>query len=68
VLKVDRIYIRGKGAEYGVDARDFDSLSFFCNPGARTGLRHRFWAKLADVNRLEVEIGDPQGTLFEAGR
>ncbi len=63
-LKVDRIYIRGKTAE----SREFDSVSFFCNPGARSGIRGRFWAKLGDVNRLEVEIGDPQGMLFETGR
>lgn len=44
-LKVDRIYIR-KGAG------DYDSVTFFM-PG--TGKRIRFWAKLADVNRIEFE-------------
>lgn len=51
-LKVDRIYIRGKAD----DAREFDSVSFYCNPGARTGLRGRFWAKLDDVNLMEVAV------------
>lgn len=52
LLKIDRIYIRGKTDE----AREFDSVSFFCNPSARSGLRGRFWAKLADVNRMEVAV------------
>lgn len=56
VLKVDRIYIRGKTD----DARAFDSVTFFCNPGARKGpLKGRFWAKLSDVNQMDVLMGDP---------
>lgn len=61
VLRVDRIYIR-KGMQ------DFSSLSFFidsCPDGRlspakskRSGFkggRKRFWAKLADVNAMEVQ-------------
>lgn len=55
VLTVDRIYIRSGAA-------DFSSLTFRATfPGkktaksffGRTGVR--FWAKLADVNRIEFE-------------
>lgn len=47
VLKIDRIYIR-KGLE------DFSSLTFTTKP---EGMKKqvRFWAKLADVNKIEFE-------------
>jgi hypothetical protein len=59
VLKVDRIYIRSKAKDY----RDYDSVTFQCNPGlkgkaAKSKIRGRFWAKLADVNAAEV-LFDP---------
>jgi hypothetical protein len=52
ILKIDRIYIR-KGAE------DFDSVSFFLTKTTETRMskvkgKKRFWAKLEDVNQLEV--------------
>lgn len=61
VLRVDRIYIR-KGVG------DFDSVTFWIvdSPDKRLvpkgrggtaerGRRMRFWAKLADVNRIELD-------------
>lgn len=39
VLKIDRIYIRGRN-------RDFDSITF-------RALKCRFWAKLKDVNNIQ---------------
>jgi hypothetical protein len=59
VLKVDRIYIRSKAGDF----RSFDSVTFHCNSGlkgkaAKGKMKGRFWAKLLDVNRLEVLI-DP---------
>lgn len=44
-LLVDRVYIR-KGA------KDFSSLSFFIKNGPYKGAR--FWAKLNEVNQMEV--------------
>ena len=49
VLRVDRIYIRS-------GAGDFDSVTFRLNPRRRKVLTGRFWAKLADVNRLEFQL------------
>lgn len=59
-LTVDRVYIR-KGAG------DYSSLSFYIadtplmalKPAGKGGFkkgRRRFWAKLADVNRIECEV------------
>lgn len=59
VLSVDRIYIR-KGAS------DFSSISFYIEdspeekfkPGKKKGFKKgklRFWAKLCDVNNMEIE-------------
>lgn len=61
VLRIDRIYVR-KGSS------DFSSLSFYIEsttrqdlmpskqkPGFKKG-RMRFWAKLADVNRIEFDL------------
>lgn len=60
ILTVQRIYIRGS-------FRDFDSVTFSCNPGVRQPkrkkgdppaapvLKGRFWAKLDSVNEMEVE-------------
>jgi hypothetical protein len=45
ILGIDRVYIR-KGA------RDFSSLSFFIKNGPYRGAR--FWAKLDEVNNMEV--------------
>lgn len=45
VLKIDRIYIR-KGN------KDFDSVTFFMKG---TKKRVRFWAKLADVNKIIIK-------------
>jgi hypothetical protein len=45
-LGVDRVYIR-KGA------REFSSLSFFIKNGPFKGAR--FWAKLDEVNKIEIE-------------
>lgn len=45
-LKVDRVYIRG-GASV-----EFNSLTFRVKNGPYKGCR--FWAKLADVNKMEV--------------
>lgn len=47
-LKVSRIYIRGH-------ARNFDSVTFTSSfEYANTIIKGRFWAKLADVNTMEV--------------
>jgi hypothetical protein len=53
ILRVDRIYIR-----HGAEA--FNSVSFYVKecPGLTTGKKGkglRFWAKLADVNKMVVE-------------
>ena len=72
VLEVDRVFIRqnSKAAKSGED--DFDSLTFkiLSSPDnqlmtspidgkQRVGsFKHRFWAKLQDVNRIEFETGD----------
>lgn len=48
MMVVDRVYIRG-GASV-----DYNSLSFRIKTGPYKGCR--FWAKLADVNQLEVSI------------
>lgn len=51
VLIVDRIYIR-KGA------KEFDSLTFRVKSSPDERLtKCRFWAKLSDVNTMEVENG-----------
>lgn len=49
ILKVDRIYIRNGGEEY-------DSVTFRTEsiPGIKG--KPRFWAKLHDVNQMEVEV------------
>lgn len=53
ILKVDRIYIRK--SSWGEDASAFSSLSFFAlMPGFKK--KGRFWAKLADVNRIQFEL------------
>ena len=49
VLVVDRIYIRK-------DAKDFDSVTFRIKSSPNKDLeKTRFWAKLADVNRMEIK-------------
>jgi len=55
-LKIARIYIRGGGEHM----KDFDSLTFTCNghlkgKAAKGAIKGRFWAKLADVNRIVFE-------------
>ena len=49
-LTLKRYYLRG-------NARDFDSLTFHANVGAKKGtcLRGRFWVKLADANTAILE-------------
>jgi hypothetical protein len=64
-LAVDRIYIR-KGAS------DFSSLSFnlVATPDPRISAargRKRFWAKLADCNRIVMEAPEPAAALDEPG-
>ncbi len=50
ILTVDRIYIRR-----GVS--DYDSISFRVrNPAVKKSKSQRFWAKLKDVNGIDVEI------------
>lgn len=56
-LKVARIYIRNGGA----DMKEFDSLTFNCNSHLSAAqarkqgaVKGRFWAKLIDVNSMEV--------------
>jgi hypothetical protein len=56
-LKIARIYIRNGGG----DMKAFDSVTFQCNPGTTAAkarklglLRGRFWAKLIDVNSMDV--------------
>lgn len=56
ILTVDRIYIRGKGA----DQQSFNSLTFRINKGDMPGKTWkgiiRFWAKLDDINgEMEYE-------------
>lgn len=58
VLSFDRIYIR-KGNE------DYSSVTFFIKSSDTPGLdwkkysKKRFWAKLKDVNKIEMEILTP---------
>ena len=48
VLRVKRIYIRGARKK----DRDYDSLSFYANPGNRKAeIKGRFFASLADVHK-----------------
>jgi len=61
-LRVARIYIRNGGG----DMKNFDSVTFFCNfhlSGAKAkkagALKGRFWAKLIDVNNMDVAY-DPE--------
>jgi hypothetical protein len=50
VLVVDRIYIRQK-------ASDYDSVSFRISSCPIKKLeKKRFWAKLDDVNQMEIEV------------
>ena len=68
VLKVDRIYIRSKSGDF----RNFDSVTFYCNSAlkgkaAKGKLKGRFWAKLEDVNRMEV-LFDPLTTPIQEFR
>jgi len=58
VLKIDRIYIRKGGA----DMKEFDSVTFFCNPHLTAAQakkqklpKGRFWAKLQDVNQMMIK-------------
>ncbi len=53
-LKVSRVYIRGH-------ARNYDSVTFTSSfEYANTLIKGRFWAKLADVNTMEVvDIAQP---------
>ena len=61
VLRVDRIYIRKGGA----DIKEYDSVTFWCNTHVKPAegrklKRGRFWAKLADVNQMEVELKEEE--------
>ncbi|MDB4278274.1 hypothetical protein N9917_01590 [Deltaproteobacteria bacterium] len=54
-LKVSRIYIRNGGK----DMKSFDSVTFYCNSNikgkkGKTVIKGRFWAKLLDVNSMDV--------------
>lgn len=54
ILKVDRIYIRQ-------NLKDFDSITFVIKKSDQldlynTKIKGRFWARLADVNRMVVEV------------
>jgi hypothetical protein len=56
-LKVARIYIRNGGK----DMKSYDSVTFTCNPHLTAAkaqklgvLKGRFWAKLLDVNSMDV--------------
>ena len=50
-LTLKRIYIRQGGDLY-------DSVSFWCNKGAKTGPRGRFWVKLQDTYHMKVGVPD----------
>jgi len=62
VLTVDRVYLRQQ-------AETFDSITFRIHtcPTLPKGTKSRFWAKLADVNRIECEI-DPATTPGMKGK
>ena len=54
-LKVARIYIRNGGK----DMKSYDSVTFTCNGDikgkkGKTVLKGRFWAKLIDVNSMDI--------------
>jgi hypothetical protein len=53
-LKIDRIYIR-KGSS------DYSSITFYVGSGNLKGAR--FWAKLADVNRIEFDPKESERTI-----
>lgn len=57
VIVVDRVYIRQGNDKM----KQFDSLSFRIQscPNPKIKGRARFWAKLDDVNRMEVELEKP---------
>jgi hypothetical protein len=54
-LKVSRIYIRNGGK----DMKDYDSVTFYCNSHikgkkGKLVIKGRFWAKLLDVNSMDI--------------
>jgi hypothetical protein len=52
ILKVARVYIRGTSH----NARSFDSLTFTLVKVPEKKWKGRFWAKLADVNRMVCAV------------
>lgn len=58
ILEVDRVYVRTMSkAAQSVDD-DYDSLTFKIieHPTLGSKRKHRFWAKLSDVNEIEYEL------------
>ena len=66
ILKVARIYVRSTTADF----RNFDSVTFNVvrpkGKAGKTALKGRFWAKLADVNSMEVFFNIATTPIHEA--
>lgn len=58
ILTLDRVYIRGKGADY----RRFDSITFRILKGSscKELVGARFWANLRYVNQIECDLYKPE--------
>jgi hypothetical protein len=60
VLKVDRVYVRNG------NSADFNSLTFrIMECGDPRLVRKRFWARLHDVNAMEIRDEDPETACRE---
>lgn len=55
VLKIERVYVRAQSKSAETPDDDYDSLTFRVMSSPSGTFIGRFWAKLADVNRMEFE-------------